>query len=445
MDTKGLIDEKRGLVNRRIFSDPAIYDEELEQIFARCWLFLGHESQIANPGDFLTTWMGEDPVIVTRTRDGQVHAFINSCRHRGNRVCRVDEGNAASFMCSYHGWTYANDGTLIGVPGHKEVYHGELDRSEWGLIQVAQIASYKGLIFATFDPTAPPLEEYMGVEIRWALDTLVDAQEGGATTMGSVNKWIMHCNWKFPSDNIVGDNYHGNITHLSAAKAGHSTENRNKEDRAIDAWGRKGLTMSTEYGHGFNVALRNEADRSPTASPSLAAYYEETASVMEQRLGKLRARDIIRYNLTILPNFSVNSSSGTIHVWHPKGPEKIEVWQYTLMDQAAPPEAKNAFRLSSLHHFGPGGLFEQDDGENWEQSTLGTRGAVARRYPFHYAMGMGHEEWVPADADAPGRLNELVTEHTQRNFYRAWAELMTGASWDELAARSSNGVHRDGR
>src|ERR671925_1017649 len=131
MDVNHLVDVESGLISRRIFIERALYEQELEQIFARCWLFLCHESQIPQPGDFFTTYMGEDPVLVVRDSAGQVGAFLNVCRHRGNRLCRADTGNAATFTCAYHGWTYGNDGQLVGVPYFKEAYYGELEQARW--------------------------------------------------------------------------------------------------------------------------------------------------------------------------------------------------------------------------------------------------------------------------------------------------------------------------
>jgi len=222
MDMNRLVDTENGLISRRIFVEPEIYQQELERIFARCWLFLCHESQIPEPGDFFTTYMGEDPVLVVRDSNGRVHAFLNVCRHRGNRLCRADSGNAASFTCAYHGWTYRNDGRLVGVPYLKEAYHGELERERWGLNPVAQLDSYKGLLFATFDPAAPPLLEYLG-EMTWYLDTFFDRREGGIEVIGGMHKWIMPCNWKFPAENFGGDAYHVPWSHLSAVKTAFST------------------------------------------------------------------------------------------------------------------------------------------------------------------------------------------------------------------------------
>ena len=439
VDVNGLVDAERGLVSRRIFADNEIYEQEQEQIFARCWLFLGLESQIARPGDFITTYIGEDGVIVCRDAHGQIRGLLNSCRHRGNRVCRLDQGRVNSFMCTYHGWTYDLTGKLVGVPGLNLRYTSDFDRDHWSLVPVAQIDTYKGLIFGTFDPEAPPLDEYLG-DIRWGMDILLDSREGGTEVVGGIFKWIINCNWKFAADNFIGDNYHGGVTHKSAMIVGHRTENRQVESRTpmlTYEQDRPGFTIATHYGHGFNAPLGTQPGDGHESTPEpLRSYYRATAAETQRRLGTLRARDIPRINCGIFPNLSLSSSSGMLHVWHPKGPMQTEVWLYTLVDKDVPPEVKNAFRLSSQRHFSPTGMFEQDDGENWEQSTLACRGAVGRRYPLNYQQGIGLERIVE-DESAPPRVLGVANEHNQRVFYQRWAEMISGKSWNELRPQNA--------
>src|SRR5277367_4223353 len=158
----GLVDLKAGRISREIFVNEEIYREELERLFARAWLFVGHESQIPKPGDFFVSGMGEESVILCRDRAGEIHVFLNSCRHRGMKVCRYDEGSTPVFTCPYHGWRYGTDGKLVGVPYFREAYHSQLDRSQWGLVEVAQLCNHKGAIWATWDPATPSFAEYLG-------------------------------------------------------------------------------------------------------------------------------------------------------------------------------------------------------------------------------------------------------------------------------------------
>src|SRR3982074_2345874 len=144
----GLVDLKAGQISREIFVNDQIYAEEQERIFARAWLFGGYESQIPSPVDFAVSGMGEESVILCRDRAGEVHIFLNSCRHRGMKVCRYDDGNTAVFTCPYHGWSYGTDGALAGVPFFREAYHSELDKAKLGLVEVAQLYCYKGTVWA---------------------------------------------------------------------------------------------------------------------------------------------------------------------------------------------------------------------------------------------------------------------------------------------------------
>src|SRR5260370_9544109 len=188
----GLVDLQVGEISREIFVNEDIYAQEQERVFARGWLHVGHESQIPKLGDYFVSSMGEESVILCRDRASRIHVFLNSCRHRGMKVCRYDEGSTTVFTCPYHGWSYGTDGRLVGVPHFREAYHSKLDKEKWSLVEVAQLANYKGSVWATSDPGAPPFTEYLGAFTRY-LDLQLDAchgRERHAEWLGGVHTWL---------------------------------------------------------------------------------------------------------------------------------------------------------------------------------------------------------------------------------------------------------------
>lgn len=419
----------KGLISRKIFVDENIYKIELARIFKRAWLYLAHESEIPDAGDFIHVYMGEEPVILCRDRDSKVYAFINSCRHRGNRVCRVDRGNAKSFVCSYHGWAYSTKGALIGIPGKKELYKDEIDQASLGLMRVAQIDSYKGLLFGTFDAEAPSLEHFLG-DMRWGLDLLLD--QGDLVAAPGVVRWNMDGNWKFASDNAIGDMYHAAWTHRSAMLAGHFGGNGAQSlAQYAPTREQKGITLLASYGHGLNADFAEDGE--VDLNSPLAAWRLDP--VVKERLGPVRSR-IQRSNMNVFPNLFVNSGSRDLLVRHPRGPGKMEVWKTVLIDRNVSAETQRMQIRTSNRHFGPAGMFEQDDGENWDQSTRGAKSQVAGDRDLHYAMKLGHARFTSLDGSPP-LIEDLVNEHAQRWFYQCWSECMDAASWPELAQARS--------
>jgi len=273
--TGRLVDIEKGIISREIFVNEEIYQRELEQVFTRSWLFIGHESQIPKPGDFFVSGMAEESVILCRDRESKIHVYLNSCRHRGMKVCRYDEGNTPVFTCPYHGWSYATDGKLVGVPFFKDAYHGELDKSQWGLIEVAQLCSYKGTIWATWDETAPPFLEYLG-DFKMFLDLSLDCwdgREGGTEVIGGVQKWLIPCNWKFPAENFSGDSYH-NISHRSVDLVGIGPSGSGRRDLQERIDSRRLHITFPDRGHQTGAYLL------PRDVPT-AASYQDTPIVAE--------------------------------------------------------------------------------------------------------------------------------------------------------------------
>lgn len=414
------VDWEQGQISAEIFIDDEVYRLELERLFSRAWLFLAHDSMIPNPGDFLNTYMGGDPVIVARQRDGSVKAYLNACRHRGMKVCRAEDGNAKNFMCTYHGWTYDLAGNLINVPNEDDAYYSELDKGRFGLVRVAQIDSYKGLIFATFDADAPPLLDYLG-DSTFYIDSWVDHVPGGIEVLPGVIKWTIHGNWKIAAEQFAGDGYHVNITHMSSLAQISDTD-------LYTGASPDGYQASSRLGHGYS-AIYDHASR---FKDDAYEYREQRKATAMERLGRERANTV--GNFTVFPNMSGLPGQANLRVWHPKGPNKFEIWSWTVVDKDAPDKVKLAQQLSSGLTEGAAGTVEIDDGENWDlMGQLLEQGYQTRRLNWNYRMGIGHEK--DDHERLPGRINEMYFgEGPQRAFYRRWLEFMTSEKWPHCPA-----------
>ena len=359
-------------------------------------------------------------MIVARDKSGKVNAFLNLCAHRGNRVCRADAGNASSFICSYHGWAYGTDGKLIAVPNLQDAYYNELATQDLGMAPVAQLDSYKGLIFATFDKDAPPLLDYLG-GMTWILDTAFDRQEGGIETIGGMHKWVVPCNWKLPAENFGGDSYHVAWTHLSAIRSGFSVGVTSQPAS-------RGRMVSPGNGHVAITVKPGDVPDPPV--PVIREYEERIAQDVAKRLAP-RSSLVNPIVGTVFPNFSfLRGSSRSFRVWQPKGPDKIEIWSWIYVDKTAPPEVKEATRLAGTRGFSPSGTFEQDDMDNWQECTQTSRGVMARRRQLNYQMGVGHDEY---DEELGAWASDFLhSDSNHRQFYRRWGQMMAARNWSEL-------------
>ncbi len=419
-----MVSAETGTVDRRIFADQDIYELELERIFARAWNFMAHDSQIPNPGDFFMTFIGEDRVIVVRDNDGNPQVLVNTCRHRGNAICRADEGHATSFMCTYHGWTYDLKGALVGVPGFKEAYHEELDRENWGLIKAGQVDTYKGFIFATMDSEAPGLEEFLGEIGRLGMSFL--AERGELQIVPGVQKYTIPCNWKLAVDNLF-DWYHVGITHASAQMSRVSGPMKSK-GMNLDL-SREHFVMLGEYGHAVGGPKYTEEYAELTKSRGGDETWRERPEVI-QEMGHVALRS--RGHPSIFPNVWVTESN-QISLRLPKGPHSTEIWWFTIMDKGLPADTLRERVGRAIHIFGPSGNLEQEDGENWGESTRGARGVISKRFPLNYSMNLGHGE-ILEEEGGPPHIEAAVNEHGQLWTYRAWADWMAAESWADLKA-----------
>ncbi|MFA5702825.1 MAG: 3-phenylpropionate/cinnamic acid dioxygenase subunit alpha [Advenella sp.] len=442
IDIQALIDSENGQVTPLIYTDPTIYELELERIFGRCWLFLAHESQIPKPGDFFNTYMGEDPIVVVRQKDGTVKAFLNQCRHRSMRVSYADSGNTKAFTCPYHGWSYATNGDLIEVPLEPRAYPQGLCKSKWGLQEVTKIATYKGLIFGTWDENAVSLEEYMG-DMAWYLDGVLDRREGGTEIVGGIHKWTIDCNWKFAAEQFASDQYHALFSHASAVQVLGAKPEDKDEDKALGTgqtarpvWETaKDALQFGQDGHGSGFFFTEEPNANVWVDGEVADYYRETYPEALERLGEVRALRLAGHN-TLFPTLSWLNGTATLRVWHPRGPNQVEVWAFCISDKNASEEVKAAFERSATRAFGPAGFLEQDDSENWVEIQKILRGHRARNSQLCMEMGLGNEK-VRTDG-IPGITNYIFSETAARGFYQHWANLLSSNSWKEAKAKTDD-------
>ncbi|MFD0855083.1 Rieske 2Fe-2S domain-containing protein, partial [Actinomadura adrarensis] len=254
MSTKKVADLVRpDAVHRSVYTDPEIFTAEMDRIFGKVWVYVGHESEIPEPHAFVTRDIGRRPVIMTRDKDGAVHVLMNRCRHRGATVCRKDSGRARRFTCPYHGWAYSNDGALTGVPW-PEAYGPDFDKSEYPL-HGARVDIRHGFVFATLNTQAPDLSEYLGA----AEDVLAMwvSRFPGSKLVARNGRHRMLCraNWKLVLDNSV-DGYHPAFSHRSL------------------------LHMAARHGDGRDMGYFAD---SPDDGPLYAQYLGNGHSFLDQR------------------------------------------------------------------------------------------------------------------------------------------------------------------
>src|ERR1700733_7129688 len=209
-------DRQRGSfhVRRSAMTSQEVFELEQRSIFDRCWLYLGHESEVAGPGDFLRREIAGRPLVFVRGADGEVRAFYNTCTHRGARICRQEAGNARLFQCFYHAWTFSSEGKLVGVPDEAG-FGPQYSRSDYDL-HSPKHQSYRGFHFVNFDPDAEELIDYLGGVIEY-IDLVADQSEVGMHVVPGTQRYGARANWKLLVENTL-DGYHFFPTHERLVK-----------------------------------------------------------------------------------------------------------------------------------------------------------------------------------------------------------------------------------
>lgn len=399
-------------IHTEIYTDPVIFQLEMERIFESTWIYVAHESELPDPGDYIATAIGTQPAIVSRAKDGKIHVMLNRCRHRGSVVCRTQRGNTEYFRCPYHNWTYGGDGGLVSTAqatGYKNMDYGTL-----GLAQ-AQVDAYRGLIFARLRPGEETLAQRLA-DVRHFIDLWVERSPAGKITLPrGAHQFVYPANWKFQMENGT-DGYHGNYVHDSFLKvverAGQKTV------REVTALRNTGSVVGLSHGDGFiDRPSGGMAGQFDYHDPGLAAYHAQ----LEQAYGSSRMEAILgQRNLLIYPNLFLFESH--IRVIKPLSVnETVVVMQPTRLGGA--PDDLNRARLRTHERFfGPAGFGAPDDMEVFVTSQTGMKAKGVDWSLMNRGM---HRETVKDGMHIGGHTTD---EAPQRAAYREWKRLMTRAA-----------------
>ncbi|WP_439591143.1 Rieske 2Fe-2S domain-containing protein [Microbacterium sp.] len=430
-------DVRRGMIPAHIYNDEEIFEQEKSKLFSRAWIFVGHESEIPQPGDYVVRHVLDDSFIVVRDESGEIRAHFNMCLHRGMQVCRAEVGNASHFRCPYHGWSYRNDGRIMGLPFHEEAYGGEAGFNKKGarLLPAPNLDTYNGLIFISMDPNAPTLREYIG-DFAFYLDYYTGQSAKGIELRGP-QRWRVNANWKIGAENFAGDMYHTPQTHTSVVEIGLFREpkaEKRKDGNTYWAGNGGGTTYKLPPGSleerlryvGYPDAMieRMKEQWSPEQLDVIGRDgFMISAASLFPNMSFVHNWPKVEDGDDVLPFISIRS-------WQPISENETEVYSWFAVDAEAPEEFKELSYKAYLMCFGSTGMFEQDDVENWVSLTTTAKGSMARRLLLNSRMGTLKDDTpvvaalTPEQFAGPGVAHVGYGEYNQRHLLDRWADYL---------------------
>jgi phenylpropionate dioxygenase-like ring-hydroxylating dioxygenase large terminal subunit len=417
-------------VHRAVYSDPAIFDREMEKIFETVWLYCGHASQVPKPGDYWTVQLGRQPMVMVRHSDGKIHVLYNRCAHRGAMLCGNRHGNTGKvFTCSYHSWQYNTDGSLESFPLPKGYEGTRLtpDNPDCNLKHAARVDSYRGFVFASLAADGPTLREFLG-DARVAFDDMCDrAPEGEVEIVPNCFRVIQHSNWKIFLENQL-DALHPSVTHESTGRAAEEVEHeiaKRKGKAPLDYHYLSAFTLpfhkwdqvqTLNYPSGHCI-LQGYMGLRPQDPDTLA--YEKA---MRKHYGAERTEQILSVNnhhVLVYPGLSVQPPLQQLRAVRPLSLDRTltEIWHFRLKG------APEAIYRRSLGYYNlvnsPATLVNADDLENFWKCHQGLASDGGDWVSFHRHAG---QDDVEGDVI---KSRWGTSEAPMRNQFRAWTELMT--------------------
>ena len=394
-------------VHHRVYTDPQVFDAEMDRIFGRTWVFVGHESEIPRPGSFKTELVGaRRPLLLVRDRAMRVHAFYNVCRHRGAKLCQDEYGTASSFMCLYHGWTYDTDGRFLGAPLQKRMRN--FDPAAQGLVEVPRLACRRGFIFASLASDGASLDDHLGRAGHY-IDMMVDRAPDGEIEAAYPVKYRYDGNWKLQLDNYA-DNAHAAVLHQVALGVGRANNARYYANAGANSF------MERTMPHGHWVGDY----RGSRGITWMDAYDDAYLAALERRVGDNRARELLELDLHVLiyPNLLLHTRTNHYRVVRPLRVDHTEVWTYPCRLKGASGRVNEHVIRYASHHTSPMGEIQVDDMQalGWVQE-----GMASNAIEWYGLRLDGIDEHVNPDGETESIDS---SERALRNHFQEWQRLM---------------------
>jgi len=421
-------------LDRRLFSDAQLFEQEFPLIWEKIWVYLGHESQIPKPRDYITTWIGRVPVIVNRNDQGKVGCLVNICTHRGSTLCRKIKGSTGDFSCSFHGWSFDLDGNLRSAVSESRAGFPEgFDKSTLGLRKV-RVDSYRGFIFGTLNPDAEPLADHLA-ESKTFIDLIVDQSPQGVEVLKGFSTYTYDGNWKSAAENGL-DGFHVNSVHANYVATVKNRMQRKSTGQKVEMRDAGGISRSVGgfYDLGRGHAVLWSEWPNPAASP-LWSQREQ----LEERMGKLRADWATGYlrNMLLYPNvFLMDQMSTQIRVIRPLTVDKTEVTIYCFA-AVGEDRASRSKRLRQYEDFfNASGMATPDDLSEFNASHVGYKNHHIIRFS-ECSRGAAHEIAGPDERANSLGLRPLYSgakvedEGVVLPQHTRWVELMGPAAQEK--------------
>jgi len=426
-----LIDLEKMRVDRRVFTDPQIYQLEIEMIWEKTWLFLAHESQVPNCFDYFRAYMGPHSVFLWRNAEGGLQCFANVCAHRGATICNSMHGNARSISCEFHGWSFDSFGRLLAMPKERNAaHHPDFSKEKFGLKSVPRLENYRGFIFASLNPSVPSLLDHLG-DAKAMIDLFVDSAPHGIEILPGASTTRFKGNWKNQSENSL-DGWHADVTHAS-----YMMTQKNRTKRKDQMFMDGSLDLSAMYQDksmesGFYNFKNGHASLwsdwpNLEQRPNYAQFLEFKKLYGEEKAKWLSGRF---RNLLVYPGiYLIDHLSTQIRVFRPLSVDETEVTLYCVGHRGESPQSRNVRLRQYEDCFNAGGMITADDYIEFERCQAGYDNAGHQWNEFSRGF-----DRLQTETDAHGKALGIKAELCGSQFedegiyiglWKEWLRLMT--------------------